>query len=149
MTGSTLLLSLLALELTAPLPRQPMEVPQGSWVVVAAERDPDLGGNLPERIIVEFQEKQVRMFTKEGKTLSTFELKTSPMKKPREMMLTTDIGNKKYLLHAIYLLEKDRLVICLANALGDAPLNESDRPTEFKAGKHRELLTLEPKRNNE
>jgi uncharacterized protein (TIGR03067 family) len=134
--------TLLILTLAAPLPPQPMEVPQGRWVVVSAERDPDLG-KLPERIVFQFEDKKVRMFMDGEQKLGTFELEVSPKKKPKEMVFTTQLGGKKYILHALYRFEKDRLIICLANAMGDNPVNESEHPKEIAAGKNRELLTLE------
>jgi uncharacterized protein (TIGR03067 family) len=144
MGSSVLAFAVLAAGVAAPGPKPPAGVPAGDWAVVASDHDPALG-KMPEGMVWTFAGGTAAWRVGDGRAAAgaTFAVTADPRKEPREIDLVQEVGGRKYVLRGIYKLDRTRLVLCLGLAAGDAPVNESARPTEFKAGPGVQLLTLE------
>jgi uncharacterized protein (TIGR03067 family) len=131
--------------LTAPAAPVPLEGKKdalnGTWEQVSNENPV---GKVPEDLVWNFEKEQVTAYpkSKPEKVIFTYKFAAESGKDPKEISLTFEHGERKWVQHGIYKLEGDRLTICLGVAAGDAAVNESKRPTEYKAGPDTSLVVL-------
>src|SRR5262245_58549430 len=121
------------------------EVPRGTWVVISSEQDGKPFKFPPRGTLFTFADGKVTVGPKkqEGKLFGTFT--ADPKKDPKQIDLVQQVDKRKIILHGIYRLEKDRLILCVgtASGSGDAAVLEGKRPTEFKPGPNVQILTLQ------
>jgi uncharacterized protein (TIGR03067 family) len=145
MYASVVAFGVLAAGVSAPVPREPAKVPGGDWVEVSLQIPPDFG-KVPVGATWTFKNGKVILHPKEGtkRPIATFfTFQADPKKRPKEIDLSNGHDGRKWVQHGIYKIEGDRLTLCLGVAAGDAPVNESKRPTKFKAGPDVSLVVLE------
>ena len=136
---------LVAAALVFLLPREVHEAPSGTWALVSSEEVPETG-KLPEGMLFAFEDGKFKSWTENDKKKPQKAVfHADPKKEPKEIDLIFENGDRKWIVPGIYRMTKSRLVLCFGAAKGDAPLNVGTRPTEFKAGKDIELLTLDRK----
>jgi uncharacterized protein (TIGR03067 family) len=119
--------------------------PSGTWAVVSSEEAGKPAAYPPKGSLFTFADGKVTVGPKkqQGKLLGTF--KADPKKEPKEIDLVQEVNKRKIILHGIYRLEKDRLILCVGtvSGSGDAAVLEGKRPTEFKPGPNVQILTLQ------
>jgi uncharacterized protein (TIGR03067 family) len=140
-TAMIIALGLLAAP-SAPVPREAKkEALSGTWEQVSVET-PE--GKVPDDLVWTFEKDKVtaRRRAETEKVFLNRVLDADSGKDPKEITLTSEHGGKKWVQHGIYKFDGDRLTICLGVATGDAAVNESKRPTEYKAGVDTCLVVL-------
>jgi uncharacterized protein (TIGR03067 family) len=140
-TTVALALGLLAAP-AAPVPREvKKEALIGVWEQVSVET-PE--AKVPDDLVWTFEKDKVtlRRRSDTDKVFSSRALDADAGKDPKEITLTSEHGGKKWVQHGIYKFDGDRLTICFGVAVGDAAVNESKRPTEYKAGPDTCLVVL-------
>ncbi len=141
MTAIVLALGLMAAP-AAPVPREAKkDVLIGTWDQVAVETPV---GKVPDDLVWTFEKEKVTACRKADaeKVILKYAIVADSGKDPKEISLTVEHGEKKWVQHGIYTLDGERLTICLGVATGDAAVNESKRPTEYKAGPDTCLVVL-------
>ena len=126
----------------APAPRElKKETLSGTWEQVTVETPV---GKVPDDLVWTFEKDTVtaRRKAESEKVFLKYALAADSGKDPKEISLTVEHGERKWVQHGIYKLDGDRLTICLGVATGDAAVNESERPTEYKAGPDTCLVVL-------
>jgi uncharacterized protein (TIGR03067 family) len=120
-------------------------IPSGTWALVSSEVAGKPSNDPPKGSLFSFVDGKVTVGPKKqkGKLFATF--KADPKKDPKEIDLVQKVGKQKIILHGIYRLEKDRLIICVGTASGssDDAVLQGKRPTEFKPGPNIQALTFQ------
>lgn len=141
MSTMVVVLGLLA-ALAAPVPREvKKEILRGTWEQVTVETPV---GKVPDDLVWTFEKEKVTACRKaeSEKVILKYAFAADSGKDPKEISLTAEHGERKWVQHGIYKLDGDRLTICLGVAMGDAAVNESKRSTEYKAGPDTCLVVL-------
>lgn len=140
MSAMVLALGLLAAP-TAPVPRVAEEALGGSWEQVRVQIPI---GKVPADLVWTFGKEKVtaRRNSDPGTVVLSYTLAADAGKEPKEISLTVEHGGRKWVQHGIYKLDGGTLTICLGVARGDAAVNESARPTEYRAGPDACLVVL-------
>ncbi len=141
MTAMVVVLGLLTAT-AAPVPRDAKkDALSGTWEQVSVETPV---GKVPDDLVWNFEKEKVTAYpkAKPEKVFLTHKLAVDSGKDPKEISLTFEHGDRKWVQHGIYKFEGDQLTICLGVALGDAAVNESKRPTGYKAGPDTCLVVL-------
>ena len=126
----------------APAPREvKKETLSGIWEQVTVENPL---GKVPDDLVWTFEKETVTACRKaeSEKVFLKYVLAADSGKDPKEISLTVEHGERKWVQHGIYKFDGNRLTICLGVAMGDEPVNESERPTEYKAGPDTCLVVL-------
>jgi uncharacterized protein (TIGR03067 family) len=124
---------LLSPALTIADPKDEIEKFAGTWTVVSAnDEDMAIPEDRRDKVKIVFDGDKVSFIENDNETRSIFTVDDS--KKPATIDIAPPKGKKETLI-GIYKFDKDKLTLCLTS--------NSDRPTEFKAGKKMLLMTLE------
>jgi len=128
---SALTLATLAAGVQAGDAKKEQEKLQGSWSVVAAEKDGAADDGIKnDKVVIAGDKLTIK---KSGGDEEPVTFTIDPAKKPK----TLDINSKGQMILAIYELEGDNLKLCFSRP-------GSERPTELatKAGSNRMMVTL-------
>jgi uncharacterized protein (TIGR03067 family) len=123
----------------------PEGIPTGTWAVLSSDVHGKPSEYPPKASLFTFADGKVTVGPKkqQGKLFATF--KADPKKDPKEIDLVQMMDKRKIVMHGIYRLEKDRLIIYLGTASGssDDAVLEGKRPTEFKPGPNIQFVTFQ------
>jgi uncharacterized protein (TIGR03067 family) len=126
----------------APVPRDvKKQTLSGAWEQVSVATPV---GKVPDDLVWTFEKDKVTACRRAeaGTVFLKYTLAADSGKDPKEISLTVEHGDKKWVQHGIYKFDGDRLTICLGVAAGDAAVNESKRPTEYTSGPDTSLVVL-------